>query len=41
MASELASYTEAGADLILVVCDPAPTPKSWELLADARRLLTG
>jgi len=23
-----------------VVCDPAPTPKSWELLADVRLLLT-
>jgi alkanesulfonate monooxygenase SsuD/methylene tetrahydromethanopterin reductase-like flavin-dependent oxidoreductase (luciferase family) len=41
VASQLAPYTEAGADLIVAVCDPAPTPKSWELLADARRLLTG
>lgn len=30
----------AGADLIVVVCDPAPSPKSWELLADVRLLLT-
>jgi alkanesulfonate monooxygenase SsuD/methylene tetrahydromethanopterin reductase-like flavin-dependent oxidoreductase (luciferase family) len=38
--SQLAPYAEAGADLIVVVCDPAPTPKSWELLADVRQLLT-
>jgi len=41
VASQLAPYAEAGADLIVVVCDPAPSPKSWELLADVRRLLTG
>ncbi len=40
VASQLALYTEAGADLIVVVCDPAPTPRSWELLADVRLLLT-
>ena len=40
VASRLAPYMEAGADLIVVVCDPAPSPKSWELLADVRRLLT-
>jgi alkanesulfonate monooxygenase SsuD/methylene tetrahydromethanopterin reductase-like flavin-dependent oxidoreductase (luciferase family) len=40
VASQLAPYAEAGADLIVVVCDPAPTPKSWELLADVRLLLT-
>ena len=40
VASQLAPYVEAGADLIVVVCDPAPSPKSWELLADARLLLT-
>jgi len=40
VASQLAPYAEAGADLIVVVCDPAPSPKSWELLADVRRLLT-
>ena len=40
VASQLALYAEAGADLIVVVCDPAPSPKSWELLADVRRLLT-
>ena len=40
VASQLAPYAQAGADLIVVVCDPAPTPKSWELLADARLLLT-
>jgi alkanesulfonate monooxygenase SsuD/methylene tetrahydromethanopterin reductase-like flavin-dependent oxidoreductase (luciferase family) len=33
-------YAEAGADLIVVVCHPAPSPKSWELLADVRLLLT-
>src|SRR6185312_4406003 len=40
VASQLAAYAEAGADLIVVVCDPAPTPKSWELLADVRLMLT-
>lgn len=40
VASQLAPYAEAGADLIVVVCDPAPTPESWELLADVRLLLT-
>jgi len=39
VASQLAPYVEAGADLIVVVCDPAPSPKSWELLADVRLLL--
>lgn len=39
VASQLAPYREAGADLIVVVCDPAPSPASWELLADARLLL--
>jgi alkanesulfonate monooxygenase SsuD/methylene tetrahydromethanopterin reductase-like flavin-dependent oxidoreductase (luciferase family) len=40
VASQLAAYAEAGADLIVVVCDPVPSPGSWELLADARLLLT-
>jgi alkanesulfonate monooxygenase SsuD/methylene tetrahydromethanopterin reductase-like flavin-dependent oxidoreductase (luciferase family) len=40
VASQLAAYAEAGADLIVVVCDPVPSPRSWELLADARLLLT-
>ena len=40
VASQLARYVEVGADLIVVVCDPAPSPKSWELLADVRLLLT-
>jgi alkanesulfonate monooxygenase SsuD/methylene tetrahydromethanopterin reductase-like flavin-dependent oxidoreductase (luciferase family) len=40
VASQLAPYVEAGADLIIVVCDPAPSRKSWELLADVRLLLT-
>jgi len=39
VAAQLAPYVEAGADLIVVVCDPGPSPKSWELLADARLLL--
>jgi alkanesulfonate monooxygenase SsuD/methylene tetrahydromethanopterin reductase-like flavin-dependent oxidoreductase (luciferase family) len=26
VASQLAAYAEAGADLIVVVCDPAPPP---------------
>ncbi len=39
VASQLVRYVEAGADLIVVVCDPAPSPRSWELLADVRRLL--
>lgn len=30
VASQLAPYEEAGADLIVVVCDPAPSPKSWD-----------
>ncbi len=41
VASQLAPYAEAGADLIVVVCDPAPSPKSWELLAHVRRLNGG
>ena len=40
VASQFAPFAEAGADLIVVVCDPAPSPKSWELLADVRLLLT-
>lgn len=40
VASQLTPYVEAGADLIVVVCDPAPSPRSWELLADVRLLLT-
>ena len=40
VASQLARYAEAGADVIVVVCDPAPSPKSWQLLADVRLLLT-
>jgi alkanesulfonate monooxygenase SsuD/methylene tetrahydromethanopterin reductase-like flavin-dependent oxidoreductase (luciferase family) len=40
VAARLAPYAEAGADLIVVVCDPAPSPRAWELLADVRRLLT-
>jgi alkanesulfonate monooxygenase SsuD/methylene tetrahydromethanopterin reductase-like flavin-dependent oxidoreductase (luciferase family) len=39
VASVFAAYAEAGADLIVAVSDPAPTPESWELLADVRLLL--
>jgi alkanesulfonate monooxygenase SsuD/methylene tetrahydromethanopterin reductase-like flavin-dependent oxidoreductase (luciferase family) len=39
VASQLAAYAAAGADLIVVVCDPAPSARSWELLAEARLLL--
>jgi alkanesulfonate monooxygenase SsuD/methylene tetrahydromethanopterin reductase-like flavin-dependent oxidoreductase (luciferase family) len=39
VAAQLGPYAEAGADLIVVVCDPAPSPRSWELLAEARHLL--
>lgn len=35
-----AARVEAGADLIVVVCDPEPSPRAWELLADVRHLLT-
>jgi alkanesulfonate monooxygenase SsuD/methylene tetrahydromethanopterin reductase-like flavin-dependent oxidoreductase (luciferase family) len=40
VASQLAPFVEAGADLIVVVCDPEPSPEAWELLADVRLLLT-
>jgi alkanesulfonate monooxygenase SsuD/methylene tetrahydromethanopterin reductase-like flavin-dependent oxidoreductase (luciferase family) len=40
VASQLAPYAEAGGDLIVVVCDPAPSPRSWELLAEVSLLLT-
>jgi alkanesulfonate monooxygenase SsuD/methylene tetrahydromethanopterin reductase-like flavin-dependent oxidoreductase (luciferase family) len=40
VASQLAPYVAAGADLIVVVCDPAPSAGSWEFLADVRLLLT-
>jgi alkanesulfonate monooxygenase SsuD/methylene tetrahydromethanopterin reductase-like flavin-dependent oxidoreductase (luciferase family) len=40
VASQLTPYAEAGADVIIVVCDPALSPRSWELLADVRLLLT-
>ena len=39
VAEQLARYVAEGADLIVVVCDPAPTPESWELLAEARHLV--
>jgi alkanesulfonate monooxygenase SsuD/methylene tetrahydromethanopterin reductase-like flavin-dependent oxidoreductase (luciferase family) len=40
VASQLAPYAEAGADMIVVVCDPAPSAGAWELLADVRLRLT-
>jgi alkanesulfonate monooxygenase SsuD/methylene tetrahydromethanopterin reductase-like flavin-dependent oxidoreductase (luciferase family) len=39
VAEQLDRYVAAGADLIVVVCDPEPTPESWELLAEARHLV--
>ncbi len=39
VASQLTPYVEAGADQIVEVCDPAPSPRSWELLADVRLLM--
>jgi alkanesulfonate monooxygenase SsuD/methylene tetrahydromethanopterin reductase-like flavin-dependent oxidoreductase (luciferase family) len=39
VAGRLASFVEAGAELLLVEADPAPCPESWELLAEVRRLL--
>ena len=39
VAAQLAPFAEVGADLIVVVCDPEPSPKSWELLAEVRLLL--
>ena len=41
VAGQLGRYVAEGADLIVVVCDPEPTPESWELLAEARRLVRG
>jgi hypothetical protein len=39
VAAHLAPYTDAGAQLIAVTCDPAPSAQSWELLAQTRHLL--
>jgi alkanesulfonate monooxygenase SsuD/methylene tetrahydromethanopterin reductase-like flavin-dependent oxidoreductase (luciferase family) len=39
VAAHLALYSEAGAQLIAVTCDPAPSAESWELLAETQRLL--
>ena len=39
VAEQLNRYVAAGAELIVVVCDPEPTPESWELLAEARHLV--
>jgi alkanesulfonate monooxygenase SsuD/methylene tetrahydromethanopterin reductase-like flavin-dependent oxidoreductase (luciferase family) len=39
IATHLALYSDAGAQLIAVTCDPAPSAQSWELLADTQRLL--
>jgi alkanesulfonate monooxygenase SsuD/methylene tetrahydromethanopterin reductase-like flavin-dependent oxidoreductase (luciferase family) len=35
VAEQLDRYVTEGADLIVAVCDPEPTPQSWELLAEA------
>lgn len=39
VASQLAPYIDAGAQLFAVVCDPVPSEQSWELLAETRLLL--
>lgn len=39
VADHLASYAEAGAELLAVTCYPAPIEQSWELLAETQRLL--
>ena len=39
VASQLAAYVAAGAQVIGVVCDPVPTPRSVELLAEVARLV--
>ena len=41
VADQLAAFAEAGAELLLVQCDPAPSPESWELLGEVRQLLAG
>ena len=39
VADHLALFQEAGAQMLAITCQPAPTQQSWELLADAQRLL--
>lgn len=39
VADQLAPFVQAGAELIAVVCNPVPTERSWELLAEVRQLL--
>ncbi len=39
VAEHFARYQEAGAELLAVTCYPAPMERSWELLAETRRLL--
>ena len=34
VATHLALYSDAGAQLIAVTCDPAPSAEFWELLAE-------
>ena len=41
VAGRLAAFAGAGAELLVVQCDPAPSPESWELLGEVRQLLTG
>jgi alkanesulfonate monooxygenase SsuD/methylene tetrahydromethanopterin reductase-like flavin-dependent oxidoreductase (luciferase family) len=39
VADQIAPYVQAGADTVLVVCDPVPSAESWELLAEVRQRL--
>lgn len=40
VADHLALFQEAGAQMLAITCQPAPTEQAWELLADVRRLLS-
>ena len=40
VAGHLALFREAGAQMLAITCQPAPTEQAWELLADVRRLLS-
>jgi alkanesulfonate monooxygenase SsuD/methylene tetrahydromethanopterin reductase-like flavin-dependent oxidoreductase (luciferase family) len=39
VADQIMPYVQAGADMIHIACDPAPSAASWELLAEVRELL--
>jgi alkanesulfonate monooxygenase SsuD/methylene tetrahydromethanopterin reductase-like flavin-dependent oxidoreductase (luciferase family) len=41
VADQLAAFAGAGAEHWLAQCHPAPSPESWELLGEVRRLLAG